>query len=323
VVRSRTKALEALAGSGPFLVTSHRRPDGDALGSMLALLRWFGHRGREAVCVNADGVPEPYTFLPSSEEVLDKVPTPFAARTVVVIDTPDPARVAVDPAVLAGAELTVNIDHHPDNTMFGGVNLVDVSASSAALLVYETLSENLPADPDIAVALYVGIMTDTGCFRFGNTDARTLSACADLARRGAVPSTLATKVYGQQPLGRLRLLGLMLAGTETFCDGRVAVSELTDEMRAGSGDSGLAIENAASYGRLVAGVEVAVLLREETGGIRVSLRSAGEVDVNKVARLLGGGGHKAAAGLMLAGRDIESAKRELLETLCRALPEGP
>jgi phosphoesterase RecJ-like protein len=162
-------------------------------------------------------------------------------------------------------------------------------------------------------------MADTGCFRFTNTDARTLAVCADLAGRGADPSRIATAVYGEQPKERLKLLGLILSRIETSPDGRVALLVLTDEMRAAAGDSGEAIESIASYGRLIRGVEVAVLLREEGEGVRASLRSAGAVDVNEVARRLGGGGHRAASGAMLDGETIGSARARVLSAVSATL----
>jgi phosphoesterase RecJ-like protein len=312
------RASEAISGEGPFLITSHRRPDGDALGSMLALLHWFRAREAVVVCVNSDGVPEPYPFLPLSDQVLRLLPEGFAPGVAIVVDTPGASRAAVDEGALESAGLILNIDHHPDNALFGDINLVDTSASSAALLVYEMLPKT-PAVHGMADALYVGAMTDTGCFRFANTDARTLRACAELTDMGADPSRLATAVYGEQPVGRLRLLGLILSSIEISPDGKVALLVLTDEMREAAGDSGEAIESIASYGRLIAGVEVSVLLREVRGGIRASLRSAGRADVNLVAKRLGGGGHRAASGIMLEGDTLESARDKILPAVSSTL----
>lgn len=321
-MKSRTKAAEVLRRQGSFLITSHSRPDGDAIGTMLALEHWLESRGSRSVCLLPDGVPEPFTFLPHADRVVRELPSEFAADAAVVVDTPDPGRLSGGADTLSSAGPVVNIDHHPDNTLFGDINLVDVSASSAALLVYELLRPLGGMDADAAASLYVGAMTDTGCFRFGNTDARTLSACAELAALGARPAELASLVYGGQPVGRLRLLGLILSGVEVSRDGRVALLTLTDEMRRATGDSGEAIESIASHGRLIRGVEVAVLLREEPGGIRASLRSAGEVDVNEVARRLGGGGHRAASGAMLKGDTMESARLRVLSAVSEVTGRG-
>ena len=311
---SRRKILEALEGPGPFLVASHRGPDGDALGSALALKLWLEGRGRRVEVVNGDGVPDPFGFLPSADRVLLETPSDLLGCTAFVLDTPVVSRVALAEGVLERASLVVNIDHHPDNTGYGDVNFVDSSASSVALMIYELLADTGELSAAVASLLYAGAMTDTGGFRFGNTDARTLRAAAELVALGANPAGLATAVYGEQPLGRLRLLGLVLSTTETELDGKVAVSVMTEFMKSDTGSTGEDIEGIASVGRLVRGVEVALLLREEDGRIRASLRSKGAVDVNAVARRLGGGGHKAAAGVVLDG-PIESARERLLEAV--------
>ncbi|MCK4408651.1 MAG: bifunctional oligoribonuclease/PAP phosphatase NrnA, partial [Candidatus Eisenbacteria sp.] len=191
-------------------------------------------------------------------------------------------------------------------------------ASSVALIIYELLADTGELSAAISSLLYVGAMTDTGGFRFGNTDARTLRVAADLVVLGASPAGLANAVYGEQPLGRLRLLGMVLSTTETELDGQVAVSVLTERMKSDTGSTGEDIEGMASFGRLVRGVEVALLLREENGRIRASLRSKGAVDVNAVASRLGGGGHKAASGVLLDG-PIESARERLLKAVAETM----
>ena len=308
---SRRKILEALEGPGPFLIAFHRKPDGDALGSALALGLWLEGRGKRVEVVNFDGVPDPFGFLPSADRVLLETPPDVLGCTAVVLDTPVASRAALAEGVLARAALVVNIDHHPDNTSYGDINLVDPSASSVALIIYELLADAGELSADISSLLYVGAMADTGGFRFGNTDSRTLHAAADLVALGASPADLANAVYGEQPLGRLRLFGMVLSTTETELGGRVAVSVLTERMKSDTGSTGEDIEGMASVGRLIRGVEVALLLREEDGRIRASLRSKGAVDVNAVASRLGGGGHKAAAGVVLDG-PIESARELLL-----------
>ena len=321
MAESRARTLRTLEGAGPFVLTFHRRPDGDALGSAVGLRLWLEGRGRRAEVVNSDGVPDPYGFLPTSDRVLSEPPADIEDYTVFVLDTPSAARAAIPAAFLDGASSVVNIDHHPDNAIYGDINMVDAGASSVALMVYELLSDAGGLTPDIASALYVGAMTDTGAFRFGNTDSRTLRAAAELVALGASPAELANAVFGEQPLGRLRLLGMVLSATVTELDGRVAVSVLTERMKSESGSTGEDIEGIASYGRLVSGVEVALLLREEGSRVRASLRSRGRVDVNAIAGRLGGGGHKSAAGVNLDG-PLESARRALLDAVRETMAEG-
>ncbi|MFH1866143.1 MAG: bifunctional oligoribonuclease/PAP phosphatase NrnA [Candidatus Eisenbacteria bacterium] len=317
---SRKRTLLTLEGPGPFVLTFHRRPDGDALGSAIGLRLWLEGRGKRADVVNADGVTDPFGFLPTAERVLVEAPSDIEDYTVLVLDTPSASRAAIAGAFIDGAAAVVNIDHHPDNVIFGDINVVDPTASSVALMLYELLSASGELTSEIASALYVGVMTDTGGFRFGNTDARTLRAAAELVDLGASPAGLANAVYGEQPLGRLRLLGMVLSATVTELDGKVAVSVLTERMKRETGSTGEDIEGMASFGRLVGGVEVALLLREEDGLIRASLRSKGAVDVNAVAGRLGGGGHRSAAGAVLDG-PLESARRVLLDAVRETMTE--
>jgi phosphoesterase RecJ-like protein len=319
-VENAAKALESLQGEGPFLITFHGRPDGDALGSALGLRLWLESAGRNALVVSSDPPPEPFRSLPSADRVLAGAPQHLEGHTAVVLDTPDLSRAGIDSSVIRSAASVVNIDHHPGNERFGDVNVVDTTASSAALMVYEILRGAAPLDADAASALYVGVMTDTGGFRFGNTDARTLRAASELVDLGASPSELANRVYGEQPLGRLKLLGAVLSTTETDLNGMVAVSTLTEEMKRATGSTGEDIEGLASYGRLVNGVQVAVLLREEGENVRVSLRSKGLVDVNAAARLLGGGGHSSASGALLDG-PLDCARERVLAAVSEVIAE--
>ncbi len=322
VAKVRTRILKVLESQKRFVVTGHLRPDGDSLGAMFGLVRWLGERGAEALAVSVDGVPEPYGFMAPRGDVLREFPPDPSERVLVVLDTPHPERTGAPPGYLSRALSVVNIDHHPDNDGYGSLAWVDPSASSAALLVEEVLTSSGAAlSGGVASLLYVGVLTDTGAFRFNNTDVRTFDAAAKLVRWGADPAALARSVYGEQSLERVKLLGLVLASVETALGGVVSLMYLTDEMRARVGSSGDEIEGLASYGRLLHGVRVAALLREEDHRVRISLRSNGDVDVNSIARSLGGGGHRAASGAVLHG-PMEAARTRLLEAVARELSGG-
>lgn len=314
------RVLEALRSGRPVIAASHVNPDGDSVGSALALTRWLRDEGLNAAAVFADGVPPQYRFLPEAERALSEFPADPSGKVAVVLDTPDPARTGAPSGYFAHATLVINVDHHPSNTGFGDVRLVDVGASSTALLIHELIAhEETEATPDVAALLYTGVFTDTGGFRFGNTDARTLAAAAELVRLGADAPEIARRVYGEQPVESLRLLGLVLSSVESALDGRVSFMTLTDEMRRQSGASADEIEGLASYGHLLEGVKVSILLREQGDRVRASLRSSGEADVNAIARTLGGGGHSAASGVLLDG-PIERARERLLEAVEASLP---
>ncbi len=314
--------LGALDGPGPFLVTGHVKPDGDFLGTALALALWLGGRGTAVVVVSRDGVPDPYGFLPGAETVTMDFPADPTDHTAVIIDTPVPERTGAPSGYFDGAGCLVNIDHHPDNDGFGDAIFVDPTASSAAVLLYEVMTAAAaPIDEAIATALYVGILTDTGGFRFTNTDARTFRAAAELVARGARPAELARTVYGSLAAEELRLLGLVLSSVESALDGRVSVLYVTDRMRGEARTAEDGIEGLASYGRSVDGTEVAVLLREQGPTVRASLRSSGDVDVGAVARELGGGGHGAAAGVVLEG-PIARARDRVLSVIGERIDRG-
>jgi phosphoesterase RecJ-like protein len=317
----RAKILRTLEGDGPFVIAFHPKPDGDALGSALALARWLGDRGAEAVVVSRDGASAPYGFLSGARSIVPSAPENISGHVAIIVDAPDAERTDLEPHVLSRATTVVNIDHHPDNTFVADQSLVDPHASSAALLVLELLESAGGVTTEIAELLYVGLLADTGAFQFANTDARTLEAAARLVWLGARPAQLAEAIYGRQPLGQVRLLGMVLASAETHIDGKVVLFILTEEMRGQAGSSGEAIEGLAAYGRRVAGVEVAVLLREQADHIRVSLRSKGAVDVNAAARQLGGGGHAAAAGIHFEGT-LAEAREAVIAALETHMKQG-
>ncbi|MBD3349759.1 MAG: hypothetical protein GF400_11275 [Candidatus Eisenbacteria bacterium] len=310
-LRAKTEAvLGALGGCARYVVTAHVRPDGDSLGSALATARWLRSGGRETLVVMRDGVPEQFAFLPDAGLISRQYPGDPSEWAVVVLDTPDPGRTGAPEGYLEAARTVINVDHHPGNAHYGDANLVDTCASSASLLVYELMSEAGHApDGETATLLYAGVLTDTGGFRFGNTDARTFRTAARLVEAGAEAPWVAKHVYGEQPTGRLRLLGLVLASLESELGGRLAIMTLTDRMREEAGVSGENIEGLASYGHLLRDVEVSALLREEGERVRVSLRSSGEADVNEIAGMMGGGGHRAAAGAALPGPMAEARER--------------
>lgn len=292
--------IRRLRASSRVLVVSHRRPDGDAVGSGLALVRWLEGIGVSARLFLEDGVPSNYRFIRAGREVLSEPPRDLSGTTLVVVDTTEISRVVTETDRLAGAREVINIDHHPDNRMFADVNLVDPSASAAALLIQEIVeTDGAEMDLETASLLYVGLLADTGGFRHSNVDARTMAAAARLVEAGADPHALARNVFAEQPLSQVRLLGMMLSSLELHFDGRLALAVITEAMRSAAGVCSESMEGLPGYGRLVEGVKVSALIREIPDGARVSLRSNGGADVREIAARLGGGGHPAAAGVVL------------------------
>jgi len=304
-----------LRASRRVLLASHKRPDGDAIGSGLALSRWVSAEGIDNALLLEDGIPANYRFIRASRDVLTSPPEDLSETTLVVLDTTDVTRVGECAEQLRSARETINIDHHPDNRVFGDANLVDPTASAAALLVQELIeSSGAELDVETASLLYVGIVADTGAFRHSNVDGRTMAAAARLVEAGADAHGLAKNVFAEQPLSQVRLLGMMLSSMEIHLEGRLALAVITDAMRAEVGTCSESMEGLPGYGRMVAGVRVSALIREIPGGARVSLRSNGGADVREVAARLGGGGHHAAAGVVL-GVPVEEARALIIDSV--------
>jgi phosphoesterase RecJ-like protein len=286
-----------------FLLTAHEGPDGDALGSLLGLHQSLTQIGKDSVMFMAAKefpLPIEYRFLPL-EEVFHEAPADMADRTVVFLDCGNIDRMPVE-WLTAGGNDVINIDHHHDNTRFGDVNLVEVEASCTAEIVYD-LSRLLGVKitAEIASALYVGLITDTGKFMYENTNAHTHRVAADLIEAGVDVDDTYRRLYENVPIEKLRLVSRALDGISSHCDGRLAISYVTaaDYEATGAGEE--MTEGLIDHLRSIDGVKVAAVIRDlgsrGRAARKVSLRSsAGEVDVSAVARINGGGGHKRAAG---------------------------
>jgi phosphoesterase RecJ-like protein len=292
-------AATALAAAERIVVVTHENPDGDALGSLIGALRGLRAAGKAVEALVADApVPREYRWLTGDDT---RVTTTFAAPyTLLAVDCGSGARVACPESVRAGATCTVNVDHHHDNTRFGDVNVVDAGAACATIMVAEVLGRlGVEIEATIGLALYVGLVTDTGRFQYSNTDARALRFAADLAARGVQPHEVFVRVYEAVPAARVRLLGLALGRLELRLAGRIALTSVTREDLASTGADEAASDGVIDHLRAIDGVELAALIREPASGPRykVSLRSqSGAVDVSAIAHAAGGGGHPRAAG---------------------------
>ena len=312
------KLIERLRSGDRFLLTSHANPDGDAVGSTVAAARLLRQLGKAGTVWLRDPVPPIYRALPGSarihsgEEPPANFPDLFDA--VIVMECPSLDRTGLEKQ-LAGLPL-LNIDHHLGNEQYGTVNWVDTAAPAVGEMVFRLArAMNLAIDRDTANALYLTLVTDTGGFRFSNTTAAAFDAAGDLVREGASPETISKWLYESQPESVLRLAGEMLRSLEIHADGLVATAWLTQEMfdRAGArpGDS----EGLIDYPRSIAGVEAVALFRQlENGQLKVSLRSRGAVNVEKIARRFGGGGHRNAAGFA-----SQKPREELVDETVTAL----
>jgi phosphoesterase RecJ-like protein len=313
------RAVSELRDRDRFLLTAHEGPDGDALGSLLGLHKVLTQLGKDSVMFMAAKefpLPIEYRFLPL-EEVFHEPPADMADRTVVFLDCGNIDRVPVD-WLTAGGNDVINIDHHHDNTRFGDVNLVEVAASCTAEIVYDlALLLGARVTPEIASALYVGLITDTGKFMYENTNAHTHRVAADLIDAGVDVDDTYRRLYEHVPLEKLRLVSRALDKISSHCDGKLAISYITAADYEATGAAEEMTEGLIDHLRSIDGVKVAAVIRDlgnrGRAARKVSLRSsAGDVDVSAIARENGGGGHKRAAGF---STDLEF--EQLVEFLTR------
>jgi phosphoesterase RecJ-like protein len=295
-----TGLLEAAAGRR-IAVIGHARPDGDCIGAQVALARVLTARGSEVICVNGDPVPRRLRFLSLGMTFLrtDDVLGFAGDLAAIFVDCADHGRAgqrlkAAFPSPLG------NIDHHLSNEGFAKINLVESSsAATCEILAGAILDAGLQIDPQAAQALYTGILTDTGQFRFASTSRRCFVLAGELVARGASPAVAGYELYERETPGRLRLLERFLSSLRLECGGRVAVGLLTPEVFQETGTGPEDTEGLVDYARSMDGVEIGVLIEQQPdGGIKASLRAKDASHrVDLTAAEFGGGGHAAAAGL--------------------------
>jgi phosphoesterase RecJ-like protein len=300
---SREQVLEALRSADRFVLVTHENPDGDALGSLVAMQGLLRSLGKDTVMFIApDEFPLPYEYrFFSLDGLVTEVPADIADRLVVFLDCGNIDR---NPAVLNGAPLRiVNIDHHHDNTRFGVIDHVVDPASCTAEIVWDLMRGlGVEPTPEIADALYVGLVTDTGKFMYENTGTRAHVMAAELIAAGVDVHGIYRRLYEGMPFAKLELLAHALRNVRRYDGGSITMSRLTVADYEESGAQESYSEGIIDHLRGVAGTRVAVLVRElldpaKAGRSKVSLRSAdGTVDVSAIARAGGGGGHRQAAG---------------------------
>jgi phosphoesterase RecJ-like protein len=295
--------VDAIRSHERFLVTTHENPDGDALGSLLATTLALRALGKDATMYLAGETPLPreYSWMPLAD-LKRTVPDDAGQRVLLALDCANESRLGPDPEVLHSAPLVVNVDHHHDNTRFGGVNLVVADASSTGEIVRDLLAElGVELTPEIAEALYIALVTDTGRFQYTNTTPKALRLAAELVEAGADVHKIFQDVYESVQFAKLKLLARALERAQVYEGGGLVISYLLRDDFAEVGAAEPYSEGIIDYLRAVEGADMAALIREPPRGDasrRVSLRaSADEIDVSSIARASGqGGGHRQAAG---------------------------
>jgi phosphoesterase RecJ-like protein len=285
------------------LLVTHENPDGDALGSILATKLALDQLGKDSVMYLYGDAPLPaeYSFMPLAE-LRRELPADWRERVLIAVDCANESRLGPDPEPLVGAPLVIDIDHHHDNSRFGAVNLIVPNASSTGEVLRDLFAAlGVELTPDIAEALYIALVTDTGRFQYSNTTATSLRLAAELVEAGADVHRIFRGVYETVQFAKLKLLARALERAQIYDGGRLVVSYL---LRSDFTDIGAAeaySEGIIDYLRMVEGADMAALIREPPRSdgpkLRISLRSSNdELDVSAIARKSGGGGHRQAAG---------------------------
>jgi phosphoesterase RecJ-like protein len=315
---ARREILARLAAARRVLLVLHVRPDGDSIGSTLAMARALRKMGKSAEVVAPDPIPPNLAFVPGAESALPAGGTQGTFDTALFLDCASLDRIGGATADLARAGPVLNVDHHPSNVRYGAVNYIEPQAAACGEVTHDLIRDlGVALDPEIALGLYVAIVTDTGSFRYQSVTARTHRIAAELLDLGVRPAEVGRRVWDSRTLASVRLEAAALA--TLVQEGELAWMDVTAAMLAASGAAAHETEGLVNDPRSLEGVEVAVLFTDEgRGEVRVSLRSAERVDVSAIAVGFGGGGHARAAGCTLR-MSLEEAHAAVLSAVRKAL----
>ena len=314
--------LKVISGSRRIGVTSHARPDGDAVGSTVAMGLIMQEKGKEVTVINCDPVPESIKFLPGVE-LIKKPKKEDEFDLVIILDSADKHRIGKDFwEALEGVKFLINIDHHISNTCFGDINYVDSDSPATGQIVYQLAKyAGWSIPPDAAKNLYAAISTDTGGFRYPSTSAETMRIAGELIEIGVDVGDMNQHLYENYPRRRVEMMQYLLEGMEISDDGRFASVGLpkivSEQLNLRAGDTEGAIDTIRSIDSVI----VAVLFEELSDGmIRVSSRSKNKhYSVGEICAEFGGGGHTLAAGARLAG-PIEAARVQFMSRVAEFMP---
>jgi phosphoesterase RecJ-like protein len=319
------EVAEVIAANNRFVIMSHVRPDGDAIGSQIALGFSLMAMGKTVFLINEDGVPESMEFLRGSEKITTPPAEPLAVDVAIALDTATKPRLG-DKALHAAskAKVWLNIDHHISNPAYGDVNVIDATSPATGQILYDLITAlGYPMPDETRDAIYVAVSTDTGSFQYGSTTARTYEMGAELIRRGLDVGKINADTYDNNPFRKIELMRALLNTLEISADGKLAHWELRDATRIGLDLQPDDSEGLIDLIRGVKGVRVAAFFEELADGkIRVSMRSKDKgVNVCDVALQFGGGGHALAAGIRMPG-PLEEARPKVLAALSEALEKA-
>jgi len=318
---TKTEICDAIHARRKFLISSHARPDGDSIGSQLAMYYALEALGKEARIVNADPPPDHYREFPGVGHIeITRSVRETDAEALIVMESGDLARTGV-----AGLEgrFTINIDHHQGNTYYGALNWVDLSAAACGEMVFDVIEAlGVPLTIEIATHIYLAILTDTGSFHYSNITPKTFDICRRTTEAGVNAAAMARRVFDQNSFGKLKLIGALLAQMDLLDGGRLAVMYLNDEILNSTSTTYNDTEGLINLPLTAREIRAVVFFKlGADGDIHISMRSKYDVDVRAVAARHGGGGHKNAAGFKLKG-PLTAVRDGVIEELERAIALG-
>ena len=304
------------------MIASHAEPDGDCLGSLVALGLALSKLDKTTTLFNPSPIPAVYRFLPGVELIVTQINETEPYDLAIILDCGDIVRIGEDSSVVDQIPIVVNIDHHASNTGFGHLQLIDTDACATAEIIYRLIKAlEIPFDKAIATSIYLGILTDTGSFRFSNTNPAAFAISKTMTDMGVEPHAVAQHVFGTYSLGRIKLLNMALNSIEISENGKLSLMTVSRSMLNATGTSTEDIDGLINYARRIEDVKVAALIHEIKNGAgkftnmnryHVSLRSDNSVDVAKIASKFGGGGHTSAAGFQIEST-LVALKEKIIE----------
>lgn len=324
---SLKKCVECIKRNKRFLLTVHTNPEGDALGAELAFYNLLKKLGKVAVIINEDEVPYGYNFLPGINNIQKKIRNKRYLKKIdfdcfVILDCSDPQRTGEIYKINTQGKPVINIDHHISNNKFGDVNWVEPHSSSTSEMIYKLFRKlRIPLDKNTAICLYVGILTDTGSFRYSNTTNFTHKIVSELLDFKLNIPQIYKNIYENIPFEDMKLLGKILPDMRREAGGKIIWFQVEKNLLRNEKLFFDLTEHVLSFGRAIKDAEVTVLFKENLGvkdEIRVNFRSQGKVDVNKIAQFFGGGGHKTASGATIHGK-INLVRRKVLAKIKESL----
>lgn len=302
---------KAIKKADTALVAVHVDPDGDTIGSALAMAMVLEGLGVSTTIYSQDGIPEIYHFLPWSEKVVTEIPYKVHFDLAIAMDSSDISRVGEKINLRELASFLINIDHHPDNTNYADINYVAMCSATAECLYQLCKFLKVKMNQDMAACLYTALITDTGNFRYENTSVDTFLMAADLLRAGLNTHEITTRIYDTKSIPSLKIAARSLSQMEFSADHRIGWTVITKKMMEEEKAKPEDLIGIVDQLRAINGIEVAILFREEKAKVKINMRSKHDVNVSTIANIFDGGGHKKAAGAIVEG-SIEEVKNKVL-----------